>query len=153
MNNYRLKNIIFIVQHGSFSKAIINYLLDIIDDESLRYYLLLLKSIWDSKYRNAFKYANKVISTTTTILRELARFEKIWILSLKKRQNNMIEEINILKNNLSSLPDYARNLIIPGLKLLGIRLDIDENLRIYSQKYEGYKNQQSIIKYSEARKK
>ncbi|NUU96935.1 hypothetical protein [Marinitoga sp. 1138] len=153
MNEYKLKDIIFIVQYGSFSRTIINYLLDILKEESVKYYLLLLKSIWDSKYRNAFKYADKVISTTTTtILRELARFEKIWILSLKKKKNNMIEEINILKNNLPSLPDYARNLIIPGLNLLIERLEINENLRIYSQKYKEYKNQQSIIKYSEARK-
>ncbi|WP_240739233.1 hypothetical protein [Marinitoga lauensis] len=79
INKMFLKSIIDIVEYGSFSKPIVNYIENNINDISLKYYISLLKSKWKRDYYSAIDYANKTISTTTTttILRELARFELV----------------------------------------------------------------------------
>ncbi|KAF2955286.1 hypothetical protein [Marinitoga sp. 38H-ov] len=155
MKHYSLNKLIDIIEYGAFSKPIVNYILTNIEDEDLVYYLLCLKSIWKNKHREAFKYADLVTTTTTTILNELATLEKISILF----NNNKIKKANIelskIKNNIQSLNKKARKIIIPALRFMEIRFSnlIDENLvRYWSEEYESSYAQKSLLKYSEARK-
>ncbi|WP_239525652.1 hypothetical protein [Marinitoga litoralis] len=78
----------------------------------------------------AIFYAKKIISTTTTILKELARFE---LISLYVK-NNKIElakkECEYLRNNFDNISEYAGNLMIPGLKLLNKKYNLSQEVNI-----------------------
>ncbi|WP_129407805.1 hypothetical protein [Marinitoga lauensis] len=154
MKHYSLNKLIDIIEYGAFSKPIVNYIITNTEDEGLVYYLLCLKSIWKNKYREAFKYA-ELVTTTTKILNELATLEKISILF----NNNKIKKANIelrkIKNNIQSLNKKARKIIIPALRFMEIRFSnsIDDKLiRYWSEEYESSYAQKSLLKYSEARK-
>ncbi|SHF32583.1 hypothetical protein SAMN02745164_02246, partial [Marinitoga hydrogenitolerans DSM 16785] len=104
INNMFLKDIIDIIEYGSFSIPIVNYVENKIDNLSLKYYFSLLKSKWKMDLSYAIEYANKVISTTTTtILRELARYELILIYSRMKNFDKSKEIFDLLKKNISNL--------------------------------------------------
>ncbi|NUV00342.1 hypothetical protein XO12_09670 [Marinitoga sp. 1154] len=154
INNMFLKDIIDIIEYGSFSIPIVNYVEDKIDNLSLKYYFSLLKSKWKMDLSYAIEYANKVISTTTTtILRELARYELILIYSRMKNFDKSKEIFDLVKKNISNLSPYARKIIIPGLKALAEKLNQDfEVLKCYGDSYEESYVQKAIIEYSKARK-
>jgi hypothetical protein len=73
-----IKDIIDIVRYGYYSNSIINHIFLNTKEKALKYYFLLLKAIWKKEYDIAIFYAKKVISTTTTtILKELARLYSV----------------------------------------------------------------------------
>lgn len=150
-----IKDILDIVEYGYFSKPIVNYLYPKINDVALKYYLLLLKSKWERDYYSAIDYANKVISVaTTTVLRELARFEIISLYNKIGKSDLSKKEFIILRNNFDKLSSYARNIILPGLKhLVSIYEDNYEYMNLWSKNYEETYVEKSILKYSDARKK
>ncbi|NUU96229.1 hypothetical protein XO10_08165 [Marinitoga sp. 1135] len=153
INKLFLKNIVEIIEYGKFSIPIINYFENNNKDISLKYYFHLLKSKWKKDYYSAIEYANKVISTTTTILRELARYELVLIYSRMKNFDKSKEIFVLLKNNISNISPYVRKIIIPGLKALAEKLNQDfEVLKCYGDLYEESYVQKAIIEYSKARK-
>ncbi|KAF2956879.1 hypothetical protein [Marinitoga sp. 38H-ov] len=155
MDAISLKKIISIVEYGKYSLPILNYIMGILDKKShLNLYIELLKAKWKNKHNLALKYANIIISTTTTtILKELTRFEKIKILIILDKRDYAKKEYFYLKKNFSLIPEYARNLILPGLKhLISIYNDDLGDINICSNKYNKSYVQMSLLKYSEARK-
>ncbi|NUV00539.1 hypothetical protein XO12_10760 [Marinitoga sp. 1154] len=118
----------------------------------MKYYILLLKSKWKRDFNSAIKYANKVISTTTTILGELARFELI-SLYVKNNQFELAKkECKYLRDKFNNISEYARNLMIPGLKLLNTKYNIlDKEFKSYSDNYVQNNVVKAILKYSQAR--
>ncbi|NUU96105.1 hypothetical protein XO10_07435 [Marinitoga sp. 1135] len=150
-----IKDIVSIVRYGYYSNPISNYILSKTKEKSVEYYLLLLKNIWKKNKNMAIFYANKIIATTTTtttILRELARFELI-SLYVKNNQFDMAKkECEYLRNNFKNISEYARNLMIPGLKLLNTKYNIlDKDFKAYSDNYEENNVDKAILKYSQAR--
>ncbi|WP_129410118.1 hypothetical protein [Marinitoga lauensis] len=131
-----------------------NYIENNINDIPLKYYISLLKSKWKSDYYSAIDYANKTISTTTTtILRELARYELVLLYSRMNNFEKSKEIFDTLKNNITNISSYARRIIIPGLKALAEKLNQDfEFLKCYSGSYEESDVQRAIIEYSKARR-
>ncbi|NUU97479.1 hypothetical protein [Marinitoga sp. 1138] len=154
--DFSIKDILNIVEYGYFSRTVINYIYPYIIDESLKFYLLLLKSIWNEDLDKALFYANKVISTTTTtttMLKELARFEKIDILLKQNKFEESKKEYMKLKKGIKNLSENARNIIFPGLKyLVSIYEENYDCIRLWSKNYEESYVEKSIIKYSKARK-
>ncbi|AEX86458.1 hypothetical protein Marpi_2083 [Marinitoga piezophila KA3] len=149
-----IKDILNIVEYGYFSKPIVNYIYPKISDVALKYYLLLLKSIWNEDLDKALFYANKVISTTPTImLRELARFEKIDILLKQNKFEESKKEFIILRKNIKTLSEDARNIILPGLKHISSKYkDNYDYIKVYGKNYNESYAQKSLLKYSQARK-
>ncbi|WGS65462.1 hypothetical protein [Marinitoga aeolica] len=156
MNTISLKKIISIVEYGKYSLPILNWVIRILDKKNhLNLYIESLKAKWENKHNLAIKYANIIISTTTTttILKELARFEKIKILIILDKKDYAKKEYFYLKKNFSFIPEYARNLILPGLKhLCSIYKDDLGDINICSNKYNESYVQMALLKYSEARK-
>ncbi|WP_129410076.1 hypothetical protein [Marinitoga lauensis] len=98
MEAISLKKIISIVEYGKYSLPILNYVMGILDKKShLNLYIELLKAKWKNKHNIALKYANIIISTTTTILKELTRFEKIKILIILDKKEYAKKEYFYLK--------------------------------------------------------
>ncbi|OQY08909.1 MAG: hypothetical protein B6I29_04555 [Marinitoga sp. 4572_148] len=141
-----IKDIVSIVRYGYYSNTISNYILSKTKEKSVEYYLLLLKNIWKKDKDMAIFYANKIIATTT-ILRELARFELI-SLYVKNNQFDMAKkECEYLRNNFKNISEYARNLMIPGLKLLNAKYNIlDKDFKVYSDNYEKNSVDKAILK-------
>ncbi|SHF31340.1 hypothetical protein SAMN02745164_02227, partial [Marinitoga hydrogenitolerans DSM 16785] len=153
MKKNKIKNVLNIIRFGIYSIPIINYIYKNNIKEDLKYYILLLKSKWKRDFNSAIKYANKVISTTTTtILRELARFELI-SLYVKNNQFELAKkECKYLRDNFNNISEYARNLMIPGLKLLNTKYNIlDKEFKAYSDNYVQNNVDKAILKYSQAR--
>ncbi|APT75809.1 hypothetical protein LN42_04985 [Marinitoga sp. 1137] len=154
MNGISLKKIINVVEFGSYSIPILNYVKKNIDKNSiLNLYINLLKAKWKKKYNLALEYANIIISTTTTTLKELARFEKIKILIILDKKDCAKKEYFHLKKIFSLISDYARKIILPSLKhLSSIYNDNLEDINISSNKYNESYVQMSLLKYFKARK-
>ncbi|WGS64909.1 hypothetical protein [Marinitoga aeolica] len=155
INNMFLKKIIDIVEYGSFSKPIVNYIESNINDISLKYYISLLKSKWEMDFSSAIYYANNSISTTTTttILKELSRYELVLLYSRMNNFDKSKKVFNTLKNNIINISPYARRIIIPGLKALSEKLNQNfEILKCYGDLYEESYVQKAIIEYSKARR-
>ncbi|NUU96194.1 hypothetical protein XO10_07960 [Marinitoga sp. 1135] len=146
-----LKSIIDIINFGYYSHPLINFLSLNISDVSVQYYFLLLKSKWKKDLKSAIFYANKVIATTTTILKELARFELISLYYKIGKSDLAKKEVIILRNNFENLPAYARCLILPGLNLFNKSYNITNDFKIYSDNYEKNNVDKAILKYSHAR--
>ncbi|KAF2955546.1 hypothetical protein [Marinitoga sp. 38H-ov] len=148
------KKIINIIEHGYYSKPIVNYILSTTNNNTIRFFLLHLKYLWNNDIEKAYEYAEKVNNLTDKkILRELARLNKIEILILKNDIDNAKKEYTIIKKNLKNLPQYGRRIIVPGLKLLASNFNENKYvIRKWSKKYEKNYAEKCVIKYSEARK-
>ncbi|AEX84667.1 hypothetical protein Marpi_0215 [Marinitoga piezophila KA3] len=153
MKDISFKILIDIIKYGYYSTPIINYIYKNNTEDDLKYYILLLKSKWKKDFKSAIFYANKVIATTTTtILRELARFELISLYVKNKEFEPAKKQCECLRNNFKNISEYARNLMIPGLKLLNTKYNIlNKDFKAYSDNYEENNVDKAILKYSQAR--
>ncbi|MBM7558548.1 hypothetical protein JOC61_000313, partial [Marinitoga litoralis] len=149
-----IKDIIDIVRYGYYSNSIINHIFLNTKEKALKYYFLLLKAIWKKEYDIAIFYAKKVISTTTTtiILKELARFELISLYVKNNEFELAKKECEYLRNNFDNISEYARNLMIPGLKLLNKKYNFfQKDFKVYSDNYIENNVDMAILKYTQAR--
>ncbi|WGS64423.1 hypothetical protein [Marinitoga aeolica] len=135
MKNINVKEFRELLFYCDYSKPIINILKENIEDKEKKSFFQNLIRIWNFESGDFIYYQNKEKDMISMIsLREIIRFFRIKRLIDFKYYNTAKKEINILKRNLSHLPAYIREIIIPTIVFISIESYEKTLIRKYNKK-------------------
>lgn len=133
-----IKELTELLFYCDYSKPIINILEERIEDKEKKLFLKTLKNVWSADNKNIVEYSGKIDDLfTSPLLKEMIRFFIIKKLLDFKYFDIAENEVIVLRKNMSHLPKYSRDIIIPALKFFNIKNYNKSLIRMYGKNYTG----------------